>query len=169
MNTGNRPNDLADRLLLPNLKSSETPEDREVIDVYPNMFQLSAPDNSILNVGTWICKPQVRNRLVWSENNPLTAREVHFQYGEIHWTAGGGWPTYFVPMPLNYTSDKNHWKGFPRHCVVWEVGGQPWYTGNNSGGFRGNRLMEVFVSVNDDIYSDNDGVITVIITAYSQN
>jgi|GEM_PF-3394804 hypothetical protein len=163
-------NDLKSNLLLPKVKISKEIDICGTVNVVAKQKEITNPDGSKSILGTWDCDPKSRNRLCWTgPNDPVIAREVHYAFGKIAWSAGQGWPTYYVPQPLNNYDDSFYYPGFPRHSIVLEFGGIYSQTGNMQGGDRGNRATEVFAQVNDDQYGDNTGVFTVNITAYSQS
>lgn len=116
----------------------------------------------------WTIDPAFNNQLLWADNSPVLAREVHYGFQNINWSAGQGWPYYHVPQPLDYIKDYFYFKGFPCHCIVVHFGDIYSHIPIMQGGDRGIKTTEVFVLVNDNIYTDNVGSIGFYITAYSQ-
>jgi len=159
---------LEELLKLPNGENLNEVNICPTIDVMGEEFELYLKDSNTMTVSKWVCDPAKRNRLFWANNRPVLAREIHYGYEDINWSAGIGWKNYYIPQPLNDRKDGFAYPGLPRHCLILEFGGIGSQTGNMQSGDRGYKVTDVFAFVNDDKYDDNVGSFTVYITAYSQ-
>jgi hypothetical protein len=115
-------------------------------------------------IGKWTCDPKVRNHL-YLNNVALRGRSISFDFDQISWSAGAGWPYYDIPVPREEKYARDYLPRLNRHCIVLEMTGnyfEPRFLNGNS--FSINKSGDVIFYVNDDDYRDNTGSFTVVIT-----
>lgn len=116
-------------------------------------------------IGTWTCDPKNINHL-YLNGSPLTGSSITFDFPQISWSAGVGWPYYDVPEPRQDKSPGDRVPTAHRHCIILEISGTmfepPFRLGNSC---SANHTGDILFYVNDDRYDDNTGSFTVTVTS----
>jgi hypothetical protein len=136
--------------------------------VTPTPNELRDATNNLVSVELrYTCHANVRTHLLLPSGEPLKARELYWRYERIGWRAGGGWPGYNTPCPRGDTNSAMLFPSARVHQLVPQFGGNYWTGCDNPGSARGTTTTDVFFSVNDNIYGDNEGTFDVIVVGFA--
>lgn len=120
--------------------------------------QYIEPVESAKKSGKWVCKPNCMNVLRLNGQNIPFTQVVFYSVMDISWTSGTGQPVYTVPCPR-----QDNGGIFPQlklHSLVFGLGVRG-VGCQDRFGIEGKQGEEVWISVNDDLYSDNEGTLVI--------
>lgn len=131
----------------------------------PNFDRNINPIELNTNSATWRCDPRYRNRLKINNSDIPWTTELDFDATEIYWRPSPTTGIYTSACPQNYF-DGRFGKNFKMHSLIFGIGGQAVSCQSGFVIFREDVLSTkpVWIAINDSIYGDNSGHITIKLT-----
>jgi hypothetical protein len=157
--------------------------DPPVLLVPPNGSRAIEPVNSVAEVRrledgrgrlltyglSWTLAADKFHNLYIDATTPLRAKSITFEYTNISWQAGDGWPVYHVRCPRDDYGQNFYYTHAKIHAIVHSIGNTYSISCLQSGIFTVNGPDQVRCAVNDGPgdYGDNRGTWDITISSWS--
>jgi hypothetical protein len=158
------PEEAIKKMASPNIKGKPVPE-----SLFTNIEYQDLTGAYFENSLRFICRVNRWNRLCMPGTGvPIDAKGLAYYFSNIKWYAGKGWPLYTERCPRSDTGTNTPYPLEKRHSIIVIFGGYGWPECLNSYADVGKEINQIYVGVNDDLFSDNTGDFEFTITGYSQ-